>query len=359
MFRACLAFVFAFVFSAASGFSQTNSEKSALVPSMTPVPPLTKAQDSALAADSAKAATKNLRKSKAKAEKAAQKADAKAAADSARAAKAAPDTALGSAPDSVKASVAPVAPATPSAAASASDTSKTAAPAATSPVAPAPVTVTADSIPAPTVEPAAPAALATKASEPKREPQDLRLFNDPPLMAREYGFGILGSLVAGALGFYIGSGIETAIEGESNAHQGTLGFTGIRYDNFYGAWYGGATGMVMGSALTTYFVGQTDEEDGGLFLTLVGAAAAAGGAFYIAHLMGVNDEIDWKPFIPLLAIPSMGGTLGFNVSRWFSDQAREKTVGGQTSIWMHPPRLAWGRDAGGDRVEFRALNLTF
>jgi hypothetical protein len=268
MFRACLAFVFAIVFSAATGFSQTKTEKSSPAPS-----------------DTSK---------------------------------------------SVPATAASV-----------------------------PAVAAADSVPAPTVEPATPASLETKASEPKREPQDLRLFNDPPLIAKEYGFGILGSIVAGALGFYIGSGIETAIEGESQAHQGTLGFTGIRYDNFYGAWYGGATGMVMGSALTSYFVGQTDEEDGGLLLTLAGTAAAAGGAFYIAHLMGVNDEIDWKPFIPLLAIPSLGGTFGFNVSRLFSDHSREKTVGGQTSIWMHPPRLAWGRDAGGDRFEFRALNLTF
>jgi hypothetical protein len=194
---------------------------------------------------------------------------------------------------------------------------------------------------------------------PKREPQDIRLFNDPVLIAKEYGFGILGSVVAGALGFYIGSGIETAIEGESHAHQGTLGFTGIRYDNYYGAFYGGATGMVLGSALTTYFVGQTDEENGGFFMTLAGTAAAAGGAFYVAHLMGVNDEIDWKPFIPLLAIPSLGGTLGFNVSRWFGDKKREATVGREASVRLHAPRLAWGRDAGGDRLEFHALNLTF
>src|SRR4051812_29295048 len=51
-----------------------------------------------------------------------------------------------------------------------------------------------------------------------RKPPDFRLINDPPLVAREYGFGILGSLVAGTLGFYIGSGIETAITSESRAH---------------------------------------------------------------------------------------------------------------------------------------------
>ncbi|MEO6095526.1 MAG: hypothetical protein ABIQ80_07235 [Fibrobacteria bacterium] len=321
---------------------------------MNTTPPLTKAQDSTLAADSAKAAAKKLRKSKAKAEKAAQKADAKVISDSIHAAKTAPD----SAPDSAKASAKPLAPTLPAATVAVPDSSSDTSKAVAQP-APTASASTTDSIPAPTVEVAAQTTLETKASEPKREPQDLRLFNDPALIAKEYGFGILGSIVAGALGFYIGSGIETAIEGESQAHQGTLGFTGIRYDNFYGAWYGGATGMVMGSALTTYFVGQTDEEDGGLLLTLAGTAAAAGGAFYIAHLMGANDEIDWKPFIPLLALPSIGGTFGFNVSRWFSDHAREKTVGGQASIRMHTPTLAWGRDAAGDRVEFRALNLTF
>jgi hypothetical protein len=195
--------------------------------------------------------------------------------------------------------------------------------------------------------------------EPKRIPPDLRLFNDPPLIAREYGFGILGSLVAGTLGFYIGSGIETAIVGESKAHKGTLGFTGIRYDNYQGAFWGGASGMVLGSALTTYFVGQTDEEDGGFFMTLLGTTAAAGGAFYLASVLGVNDDIDWKPFIPLLAVPSLGGTLGFNVSRWFHDREREKLVGREASLRLHAPGLAWGRGAGGDRFEFRALQLTF
>gem|GEM_PF-1530122 len=319
------------------------------------LPPTTKSQDSTFSADSVKAAAKVKRKSKAKAEKALAKADAKIAADSAKAAQAAGTGKAKS--DSSKTAAA--APAASAPAASAPAGSAAAAPAA---VAAVPGSVAkADSVPAPTVEGSAPATTEVKATAPKREPQDLRLLNDPPLIAKEYGFGILGSIVAGALGFYIGSGIETALEGESQAHQGTLGFTGIRYDNYYGAFYGGATGMVLGSALTTYFVGQTDEEDGGLFLTLAGTAAAAGGAFYVAHLMGVNDDIDWKPFIPLLAIPSMGGTLGFNVSRWLSDHNREKTVGtdASASVWLHPPRIAWGRDAAGDRLEIHALNLTF
>lgn len=346
MFRACLGFAFAFIFMAASGFSQTNSEKASQVPSMAQEPPTTKSQDSTLAADSTKAAAKTKRKSKAKAEKAAKKSDAQAIADSLRAVKSASGTV-----DSAKAAGSPAPIAADSA--KALDTAKSAA-ASVGPSAPG-----ADSVPAPTVEAAAPASTEIVAEAPKRLPPDLRLFNDPPLIAKEYGFGILGSVVAGALGFYIGSGIETAIEGESRAHQGTLSFTGIRYDNFYGAFYGGATGMILGSALTTYFVGQTDEENGGFFMTVLGTAAATGGAFYVAHLMGVNDDIDWKPFIPLLAIPSLGGTLGFNVSRLWRDHRRETTVGKEASVWLHPPRVAWGRDAGGDRLEISAFNLTF
>lgn len=335
---------------AASGFSQTNSEKASQVPSRVQAPPTTKSQDSAMVADSAKAAAKQERKSKAKAEKAAIKSDAKAAADSIRAVKSAPAASDSSKTVSQHATVA-------ADSAKTMDSAKAATAAPVAPPAPA-----VDTIPVPTVEAAAPASTDIVAETPKRLPPDLRLFNDPPLIAKEYGFGILGSVVAGALGFYIGSGIETAIEGESQAHQGTLSFTGIRYDNYYGAFYGGATGMILGSALTTYFVGQTDEEDGGFLMTILGTAAAAGGAFYVAHLMGVNDDIDWKPFMPLLAIPSMGGTLGFNVSRWWSDQKRESTVGNDSkaaAIRLHPPRLAWGRDAGGDRLEVRALNLTF
>ncbi len=198
-------------------------------------------------------------------------------------------------------------------------------------------------------------------SEFKRPIQDYRIFNDPPLAAREYGFGILGSIVSGALGFYIGSGIETAIKGESQAHQGTLTFTGIRYDNFYGAFYGGATGILLGSSLTAFFVGETDEEEGGLFLTLVGGALTTAGGLYAAHLLGVNDDIHWLPFIPLLAIPTTGSVLGYNISRLFRDHAREKVVGHQAAVHLLPPRFGFmpGRNASGDKLVVQALNLTF
>lgn len=199
----------------------------------------------------------------------------------------------------------------------------------------------------------------TSVPEPKRLPPDTRVFQDSPLLLREYGFGILGSVVAGALSFYIGSGIESAIYG-SDAHKGTLTFTGIRYDNQYGAFWGGATGILFGSGLTTYFIGETDEEDGGLFSTLFGTAVATGGAMAIASWMGVNDDIQWTPFIPLLAIPSVGGLVGFNVSRWFNDRKREHMVGHEASIHILPPRFGWIRGAkGGDRLQIQALNLGF
>ncbi len=200
----------------------------------------------------------------------------------------------------------------------------------------------------------------TAVAEPQRQAPDFRLFNDPPLMAREYGFGILGSIVSGTLGFFIGSGIETAISGEAAAHKGTLSFTGIRYDNNYGAFWGGSTGILLGSALTTYFVGETDEEEGSLFPTLLGTAAATGGALAIASWMGVNDDIDWKPFIPLLAVPSLGGTLGYNVSRWFNDHKREKQVSKTAGLHFHAPLIGFiPSHNGGQTLMVKALNLSF
>ncbi len=331
MSRACLAFAFAIATLIALPLTtpaQTNSEKTSQMPGPAPEPP-----------PAPKAVKDSLKAAKAKS-KAAKKTKA-AAKDSAQtAAPAAKDSAVAPAATAPAAPVAPVAPV----AAPAPDSAKTAA---------------GDSgKPAETAQPSVNMAEESKAA-PVRLPPDFRLINDPPLIAKEYGFGILGSVVAGTLGFYIGSGIETAIEGESKAHKGTLSFTGIRYDNFQGAFWGGSTGMIFGSALTTYFIGQTDEEDGGFFLTLLGTTAAAAGAYYTASLMGVNDDIDWKPFLPLLAIPSIGGTFGFNVSRWYHDHRREETVGKEAPLRLHAPGFAWAPGPTGDRFEFSALRLTF
>lgn len=190
-------------------------------------------------------------------------------------------------------------------------------------------------------------------------PPNRALFPDVSLAAREYVFGALGQTVAGALGFFIGSAIETAIAGDEDAHKGTLSFTGIRYDNFYGAFWGGTMGALMGSSLTVYFTGQSDEEDGGLFWTMAGTALAGAGALYGAHLLGVNDDVDWKPFLPLLAVPSLGGVAGFNISRWFSDRRRESIMGPDAGLTLYPPRLAWGRTAEGDHFHLQAINLGF
>lgn len=198
--------------------------------------------------------------------------------------------------------------------------------------------------------------LALETAPAPADAADRKLFTDWILVSKEYGFAVVGQAVAGALGFYIGSGIETAISGEEKAHKGWLSFTDIRYDNYYGAFWGGVTGSLIGSSLTTYFVGQTDEEDGSIFWTAFGAAAAGAGALYIATEMGVEESKDWKPFIPLLAIPSVGGVLGFNVSRWFSDRKREKVVGPDGSAWhWQPPSVAFGPQG----FEVRALHLTF
>jgi hypothetical protein len=216
----------------------------------------------------------------------------------------------------------------------------------------------ADSAPAPAAQPApAPAPVAVPAATPDAGPGEApKLFSSLPLLTKEYGFGVVGQAVAGALGFYIGSGIETAIVGDEDAHKGWLSFTGIRYDNFYGAFWGGVTGGLMGSAMTTYFIGQTEEDDGSLFWTIAGAAAAGAGAMYIASEMGVNESRDWKPFIPLLALPSVGGVVGFNVSRWFSDKKRARIVGPESaSLHWQPPRLAVGPDG----MAIQALNFTF
>lgn len=346
MSRACLVFAFAIasliVFPSLAP-AQPNSEKASQVPGPAPEPPVPpKAVKDSVKAARAKA--KKAAKEKAQAKTDSAKTAAPSAPASPAAAPALPpaDSAHASAPAAPAAPAQATVPSTPAASAPAASAADTAAKAAAA---------------TDTIKP--PEDILQAKAAPKRAPQDLTLFNDPPLIGREYGFGLLGSVVAGTLCFYIGSGIETAIVGERRAHKGTLAFTGIRYDNFKGAFWGGSAGMVLGSALTTYFTGQVDEEDGGFFATLAGTTAAAAGAFYLASLMGVNDDIDWKPFLPLIAIPSIGGTLGFNLSRWFHDHEREKVVGGEAAVRLHAPGLAWGIGPGGERVELKALRLTF
>jgi hypothetical protein len=338
MSRACLAFAIAITCLIVVPFelrAQPNSEKTSQVPGPTPEPPV----PPKAVKDSVKAA-----RAKSKAKKAV----------------ATPDTTHPAGP--VNAAPAATVPAPSTTPPAPVDSAKGAVPGTGSAVPAAGIPDSTQAKVEPPVDSAhaqAPKDVLEAKAEPVRTPPDLRLFNDPPLIGREYGFSILGSAVAGTLCFYIGSGIETAIVGERRAHKGTLSFTGIRYDNFKGAFWGGSAGMVLGSALTTYFTGQTDEEDGGFFATLAGTTAAAAGAFYLASLMGVNDDIDWKPFMPLLVIPSLGGTLGFNLSRWFQDHEREKVVAKEAAVRLHAPSLAWGVGPGGEQVQLTALRLTF
>lgn len=354
--RPCLAFAFALsslFFLPSQLPAQPNSEQSSQVPGRAPEPPI----PPKAVKDSVKAARAKSKKAKKPA--VAPTDSAKAVGDTTRTGPVAPKTGASTGPTGQAGSTVGAATPVPTAPQTRAADSAKATVQAPAPVMPSAVPDSAKSRAAVADSSKAPADLLEVKPEPKRIPPDIRLFNDPPLIGREYGFGILGSVVASTLGFFIGSGLETAFVGEADAHKGTLSFTGIRYDNFKGAFWGGATGMVLGSTLTTYFTGQTEEEDGGVFATLVGTTAAAAGAFYLASLIGVNDDIDWKPFIPLLAVPSLGGTLGFNVSRWFHDRKREEVVGKEAAVRLHAPSLALGLGPRGERVEIKALRLTF
>jgi hypothetical protein len=184
----------------------------------------------------------------------------------------------------------------------------------------------------------------------------LRVFNDQTLALKEYGFGALGGVVSGALCFYIGSGLESAFMG-SRAKNGTLEFTGIRYDHFHGAFYGGAAGLWLGSALTAYFVGAVDEEDGSTLWTLVGGATTTALAMGVASALGANDRIDWPALIPLATLPATGAMVSFNVSRYFRDKHRLEKTG--TATGWQPPRfnLAYQDNAPAYRLD--ALRWTF
>lgn len=183
---------------------------------------------------------------------------------------------------------------------------------------------------------------------------DKAIFNDRSLAWREYGYGALGGLVAGTLGFFIGSGLESAIRG-NKAKNGTLGFSGIRYDDFHGAFYGGCGALWVGSALTSYFTGAVDEEDGSAIWTLLGGAATTAAGMALASTLGVHDRVDWPAFIPLIALPATGATLAFNVSRYFNDRKRES----RTAAGWQAPRMQWGWNDQGSSLRVDALRWSF
>ncbi len=205
-------------------------------------------------------------------------------------------------------------------------------------------------------------AFASETAAPADSAKPLRVFSEPTLLAQEFVIGALGGAVLGAVGFYSGKGLESLLR-DSDFKQGKLGFTGVRYTNFDGGFRGGALGISMGAALGAYFAGQLDEEDGSLLWTYVGAFVGMGAGLWAADLMGVEEDYHWKPFLPLLGLPSLGSVVGFNVSRYFRDQRRREITGtADGGLRILPPTLALvpmgpeGRDRG---YHVNALNLRF
>ncbi len=189
-----------------------------------------------------------------------------------------------------------------------------------------------------------------------------RVFSEPILLAQEYLFGVVGSAVFGAVGFYSGKGIERLIR-DSDYQQGTLGFTGVRYTNFDGGFRGGALGLSVGATLGAYFAGQLDEEDGSFWWTYAGTVLGTGAGLFLADALGVENGYKWEPLLPLLALPAAGGVVGFNVSRYFRDQRRREITGSaQGGVMLLPPTLAMvpmgpgGKERG---YHLNALNLRF
>lgn len=207
------------------------------------------------------------------------------------------------------------------------------------------------------IAPAAPAVAPDAASVPVPVNP---MFYDKPLMLRQYGFGVVAGAVAGALGFYIGNAFEGAIFG-SDSHKGYLSFTGIRYRHKRGPFWGGGTGLLAGSAMTVFFVGESDEEPGSVLWTVAGGALATAAAFYLADAAGVQEERGMLAFVPLLALPSAGAVGGYHVSRWFNDRKRSRVTGEtwSTGPRLRAPRVGFAPTADGTAWRLDALNLTF
>ncbi len=188
---------------------------------------------------------------------------------------------------------------------------------------------------------------------------DNTVFYDRPLVLRQYGAGVLASVVAGTLGFYIGNAFEGAIFG-GDSHKGYLSFSGIRYEHKRGPFWGGGTGVLFGSALTVFFMGDTDEEEGSIWWTMIGGALTTTAAFYLADVAGVQEDRGMLPFLPLLALPSTGAVAGYQISRWFNDKKRRSiTEPPASSAVLHPPRVGMMPSRDGMIMRVDALNLTF
>jgi hypothetical protein len=189
------------------------------------------------------------------------------------------------------------------------------------------------------------------------------MFYDRPLMLRQYGYGVLTTVVAGSLGFYIGNAFEGAIFG-NNSHKGYLGFTGIRYRHMRGPFWGGGTGLFVGSSLAVFFVGDMDEEQGSVLWTLAGGALSSAAAFALADAAGVQEKRGMLAFVPLLALPPLGAVGGYHMSRWFNDKKRHRLTEGTASVVpqgavLHAPRFGFAPGPDGTTMRLDALNLTF
>lgn len=190
------------------------------------------------------------------------------------------------------------------------------------------------------------------------------VFYDNPLMARQYGYGMLAGIVAGTLGFYIGNAFEGAIFG-TDSKKGYLSFTGVRYEHQRGPFWGGGTGLLFGSAMTVFFVGESDEEPGSVLWTVAGGALTTAAAFLLADAAGVQKERGMLAFVPLLALPPVGAVGGYHISRWFNDNKRRRiteSVGSATPAsgpLLHAPRVGMAPGTDGMVLRLDALNLTF
>jgi len=183
------------------------------------------------------------------------------------------------------------------------------------------------------------------------------VFYDHSLIMTQYGFGTLGSVVAGAMGFYLGNAFAGAAF--TNPHEGYLSFTGIRYHDWTGPFYGGASGVLLGSVITVFFFGEMDEEPGSIWLTTLGGIATTAAGFYLAKVSGVQDQRSLLPFVPLLIFPATGAVVGWQVSRWFNDRERRKITEPGTALLL-PPRLEIApRSNGQMALRLDAVNLSF
>jgi hypothetical protein len=221
------------------------------------------------------------------------------------------------------------------------------------------MTTTGDAAPAPALGASSPAPSGVAPLNP--------VFYDKPLMLKQYGYGMLASVVAGSFGFYIGNAFEGAIFG-GHSRKGYLSFTGIRYEHSRsflgmpagGPFLGGFTGVYLGSALTVFFVGDMDEEQGGVWTTLAGGALTTAAAFALADVAGVQEERGMLAFVPLLALPSVGAVGGYHVSRWFNDRKRRRiTEPAADGPVLHAPKLGMAPGPDGMVMRLDALHLTF